>query len=204
MSLLAVASLLVALIGGCSDGTEYSPRPVVTSYYTVWFGASLPLSGPAAAEGQAREYAYAQMRRHINGSGGIDIGGRRCLVSLEVLDDGGDAAKRTANVALLANERAVDLLLGTSPDSDEAPTAGTVEERPVIHGDPPRITPPDGWCEGDAGRVPASPSPQVCESREALSAAVEFTAYVVAIERAGSLSWDSLREELRALAAEQN
>lgn len=102
---------VLVLLCGCNRPVESAK---VRLPDRIVIGATLPYG---SAEGQtARFYreGYDLAIEEVNRAGGVSVSGKRIPVQLEVLDDGGDPARGTAEIRTLLDEKKAIFLLGSA------------------------------------------------------------------------------------------
>jgi branched-chain amino acid transport system substrate-binding protein len=82
----------------------------------VKVGAVVPLTGRYAALGGQVKTGYEIGVQHINGAGGVSIGGKKQQIELSLLDDESDPTKTVARLETLATQGVVAYLGGAGSD----------------------------------------------------------------------------------------
>ncbi len=134
-ALAALALTLLLLVSACGGGKEAAPaeqpaqteepaetagagettEPVQTGEPIV-IGVSLPLTGPFERFAGLIRMGYETAAENANADGGLDVGGEKRPVELEILDDAGDPQKASENAnTLILKSGAVALLGAFSP-----------------------------------------------------------------------------------------
>ncbi|HXV48410.1 MAG TPA: ABC transporter substrate-binding protein, partial [Candidatus Binatia bacterium] len=99
-----ILSLVVALaLFGLSAGSFAQ---------TIEVGAVVPLTGRYAALGAQVKAGYEIAVQHINGAGGVTVGGKKLQIKLTMLDDESDPTKTVARLETLASQGVVAYLGG--------------------------------------------------------------------------------------------
>lgn len=94
---------------------------------TIVFGGSVPMTGAAAETGLNVKYGYDCAVKFINEKlGGVDIGGKRYRVALNLFDDASDPARATSLIQRQVDEN-VDFFLGSFGSNIVLPTCAITE-----------------------------------------------------------------------------
>ncbi len=96
---------------------------------TVKLGAVVPLTGRYAAGGAQVKAGYEIGVEDVNAGGGIQVGGRRVRVELQLLDDESDPTKTVSRLEALAQEGAATYLGGFGSDLHAAAAAVAEKNR---------------------------------------------------------------------------
>jgi branched-chain amino acid transport system substrate-binding protein len=83
---------------------------------TIEVGAVVPLTGRYAALGAQVKTGYEIAVQHINGAGGVTVGGKKLQIKLTMLDDESDPTKTVARLETLASQGVVAYLGGAGSD----------------------------------------------------------------------------------------
>jgi branched-chain amino acid transport system substrate-binding protein len=78
----------------------------------VKIGAVLPVTGKESKIGGAYKQATEFAVKEANDAGGVDIGGKKMMIDLTLLDDTSDAAKSAQLVEQLITQQKVDAIIG--------------------------------------------------------------------------------------------
>jgi branched-chain amino acid transport system substrate-binding protein len=113
----------LALLGAV--GAFGWPAPAAAQAIKV--GAVVPLTGRYAAGGAQVRAGYEIALEHLNGAGGVSVGGRKVPLELVLLDDESDATKTVARLEALASQGVVAYLGGFASDLHAA--AASVAEK---------------------------------------------------------------------------
>jgi branched-chain amino acid transport system substrate-binding protein len=117
--------LVLLLLGACAGpGAQSGPA-------TIWFGATLSITGPTAKEGEHTLNGYKLFVETVNQRGGISVGGRAYRAALRYYDDESRPERAAELYEKLIVEDRVDLLLGPY-GSGPTEAAARVAERHQI------------------------------------------------------------------------
>lgn len=116
--------LILALLAGCAGGASGQPP-------TLWFGATLSITGPTAKEGEHTLNGYKLFVETVNQRGGMRVGGRVYQAALRYYDDESRPERAAELYEKLIAEDRVDLLLGPY-GSEPTEAAARVAERHQI------------------------------------------------------------------------
>lgn len=83
---------------------------------TIKVGAVVPLTGRYAAGGAQNKAGYDIAVQHVNGAGGVTVGGKKMRLELNMLDDESDPTKTVARLETLATQEVVAYLGGFGSD----------------------------------------------------------------------------------------
>ncbi|HLG73928.1 MAG TPA: amino acid ABC transporter substrate-binding protein [Chloroflexota bacterium] len=78
----------------------------------IKLGAVLPITGAFASSGKYFQQGYQMATDEVNGAGGVDVGGTKMKVTLDLLDDGSNGTNSRALVEKLVTQDKVNELLG--------------------------------------------------------------------------------------------
>ncbi|HYT32930.1 MAG TPA: amino acid ABC transporter substrate-binding protein [Thermoanaerobaculia bacterium] len=78
----------------------------------VKIGAVLPVTGKESKIGGAYKQATEFAVKEVNDAGGVDVGGKKMMIDLKLLDDTSDAAKSAQLVEQLITQQKVDAIIG--------------------------------------------------------------------------------------------
>ena len=78
----------------------------------VKIGAVLPVTGKESKIGGAYKQATEFAVKEVNDAGGVDVGGKKMMIDLTLLDDTSDAAKSAQLVEQLITQQKVDAIIG--------------------------------------------------------------------------------------------
>ncbi|SRR5581483_767153 len=78
----------------------------------IKLGTALPITGAFATSGKYFQQGYEMAIAEVNAAGGVDVGGRKMQVTLDLVDDGSDPTKSRALVEKLVTQDKVNALLG--------------------------------------------------------------------------------------------
>lgn len=78
----------------------------------IKLGAVLPITGSFAASGKYFQQGYQMATDEVNAAGGVDVGGKKMKVTLDLLDDGSNGTQSRALVEKLVTQDKVNALLG--------------------------------------------------------------------------------------------
>ncbi len=126
ISLVAIGSLALAACGGVKNGDSSSSGAT-----KIVIGASIPTSGPLASFGSFEKFGYEQAVREVNEGGGIDINGKKLMVTLKLLDDKTDPNTVSSNIDSLVSADKVNALLGSCTPALVIPGAIAAERAKV-------------------------------------------------------------------------
>jgi branched-chain amino acid transport system substrate-binding protein len=82
----------------------------------IKIGAVVPLTGRYAALGGQVKTGYEIAVQHINGAGGVAVGGKKLQIEMTMLDDESDPTKTVARLETLASQDVVAYLGGAGSD----------------------------------------------------------------------------------------
>ncbi len=128
---LLLSLAVVLAVGGCkSKSTAPSEKA------EILIGATLPLTGSEARIGGFFKEGYDLAFEEVNAQGGIDVGGKKRPVKLQLYDDTTKQATAVSLADKLINSDKVDFLLGTySTALVEAQTAVAEQNKmPYVNG----------------------------------------------------------------------
>jgi len=109
--LVGVAALLLA---GCVPSRDSDDKPVPAGVPDkIVIGSTLPLTGTESKTGGRFKQGYDLAVELENADGGIDLGGKKVPVQLNLLDDTTDQAKAVNLAQRLITQDKVNFLLGT-------------------------------------------------------------------------------------------
>ena len=111
------AVMVAAACGGTPAASSSAPAAssaAATSSIPseIKIGAVLPLTGPFNASGKYFQQGYQLATKEINDAGGLDIGGKKVHITLDILDDGSNGTKSRSLVEQLVTQDKVTALLG--------------------------------------------------------------------------------------------
>jgi branched-chain amino acid transport system substrate-binding protein len=115
---LRAVSVLVMLLLLC---------PALAAAQTIKIGAVVPLTGRYGAGGAQVRAGYEIGVEHVNGAGGVSVGGKKQPLELVLLDDESDATKTVSRLETLAAQNVVAYLGGFGSDLHAA--AASVAEK---------------------------------------------------------------------------
>jgi branched-chain amino acid transport system substrate-binding protein len=92
-----------------SGATSAAPSPAGNA---IKIGTVLPITGAFSASGKYFQQGYQMAIDEVNAAGGVDVGGSKMQVSLDLLDDGSNVTNSRALVEKLVTQDKVNLLLG--------------------------------------------------------------------------------------------
>ncbi|HXZ00816.1 MAG TPA: amino acid ABC transporter substrate-binding protein [Stellaceae bacterium] len=103
---------------------------------TITLGAALQLTGGLANTGRYYRDAYQLAVERINAQGGVEIGGERYKLALEILDNQSDANLGVRQYVQLVTRDKVNFLLGPYSSSDALDDSSVAEkyEVPMVQG----------------------------------------------------------------------
>jgi len=78
----------------------------------VKIGAVLPVTGKESKIGGAYKQATEFAVKEVNDAGGVDVGGKKMMIDLKLLDDTSEAAKSAQLVEQLITQQKVDAIIG--------------------------------------------------------------------------------------------
>jgi len=78
----------------------------------IKIGTVLPITGAFSASGKYFQQGYQMATDEVNGAGGVDVGGTKMKVTLDLLDDGSNVTNSRALVEKLVTQDKVNFLLG--------------------------------------------------------------------------------------------
>ncbi len=96
----AAASAKPAASAGAAAGSE------------IKLGTVLPITGSFASSGKYFQQGYQMAIDEVNGAEGVDVGGQKMKVSLDLLDDGSNTTNSRSLVEKLVTQDKVNALLG--------------------------------------------------------------------------------------------
>jgi branched-chain amino acid transport system substrate-binding protein len=115
MSIRTLGIGVAALIVSAACGGTTSPGAPTSSAAApdeIKIGAVLPLNGSFSASGTYFKQGYELATKEVNDAGGLDIGGKKVKVTLDILDDGSNGTKSRSLVEQLVTQNKVTALLG--------------------------------------------------------------------------------------------
>jgi branched-chain amino acid transport system substrate-binding protein len=141
---VAVGAVTALLVAGCAraDGSAGGGASGSAAGDVV-IGTSLPLTGPLQAFGTSLQLGYQQAVDEINAAGGLDVGGSKRKVVLDVVDNASDGNKASEQVKKLVLEDGAVALLGPATPPITIPVSVAAEQLkvPLIS----TITPVRAW-----------------------------------------------------------
>ncbi len=118
---------LKAAGGGVAFGPAVLGAAAAAQGPMIVFGGSVPMTGPAAETGLNVKYGYDCAVKFINEKlGGVDIGGKRYRLALNLFDDASDPARATSLVQRQVDEN-IDFFLGSFGSNIVLPTCAITE-----------------------------------------------------------------------------
>src|SRR6266568_4776015 len=105
------AALLVSVACGGTTSPG-APTSTVAAPDEIKIGAVLPLNGSFSASGGYFKQGYELATKEVNDAGGLDIGGKKVKITLDILDDGSNGTKSRSLVEQLVTQDKVTALLG--------------------------------------------------------------------------------------------
>jgi branched-chain amino acid transport system substrate-binding protein len=133
---LLVLAIILTACGAPAPGTQIIPQTGATQSSagalpaSIKIGAVIPLTGRYAAGGAQVKNGYELAIADINAKGGVDVGGKKLPLELNVLDDESDATKTVQNLETLNSDNVVAYLGGFGSDLHAA-AAGIAEKNKV-------------------------------------------------------------------------
>ena len=117
MSIRALGTGLAVLLVSAACGGSTGPGAATSSATAaipseIKIGAVLPLNGSFSASGTYFKQGYELATKELNDAGGLDIGGKKVKVTLDILDDGSNGTKSRSLVEQLVTQDKVTALLG--------------------------------------------------------------------------------------------
>jgi len=113
---LVVAFVTAACAGTASTGGAPTGSSTATAAAVapgpITIGAVLPLTGSFSASGTYFKQGYELATKEINDAGGLDVGGSKHQITLNILDDGSNGTKSRSLVEQLVTQNKVTALLG--------------------------------------------------------------------------------------------
>ncbi len=109
-------------------------RPALAQEKTVTIGGSIPLSGRAAETGLNVHNGYLTAIKYINEElGGVEIGGEKVKLELQMVDDASDPARATTLIQRQLDD-GIDFYLGSFGSNIVLPTAAIVDRagKPMV------------------------------------------------------------------------
>jgi branched-chain amino acid transport system substrate-binding protein len=119
----ALIALLVAACGGGGGGASNTSGVVL--------GSSLSMSGSLGSFGVLQQKGYQQAVDDLNAAGGINVGGSKLKVSLNVLDNRSDPSLASQQSRQLALKNNATALLGASTPPVNIPEALVADQQKV-------------------------------------------------------------------------
>jgi branched-chain amino acid transport system substrate-binding protein len=101
--------------------------PALAAAQGIKVGAVVPLTGRYGGGGAQVRAGYEIAVEHINGAGGVSVGGKKMPIQLTILDDESDATKTVSRMETLAEQGIVAYLGGFGSDLHAA--AASVAEK---------------------------------------------------------------------------
>lgn len=139
--ILATATVAIAglALSGCSASSDSAGGDIV-------IGASLPLTGALQAFGTSLQTGYQAAVDEVNNAGGLDFGGSKHKITLDIQDNASDGDKAgTQAKSLVLDDNAVALLGPATPPLSNAVSAVAEQLNvPLIN----TITPVESWEKG--------------------------------------------------------
>ena len=126
----------LALPAGIAVAAALCVSPAAAQTDTIKLGASVQLSGPLANTGRYYRDAYKLAIDTINAKGGVDVGGKKYKLALDLLDNQSDVNLSVRQVVQLVSSDKVNFLLGPFA-SDFALVDSSVAEKyqiPMVQG----------------------------------------------------------------------
>lgn len=110
---------------------------------TITIGSSLPLTGPLQAFGTSLKLGYQQAVDEVNAAGGLNVGGSKQKVVLQIQDNASDGNKASTQVKDLVLKKGAVALLGPATPPITIPVSVAAEKLrvPLIS----TITPVRAW-----------------------------------------------------------
>jgi len=147
--LMVAAALTVAagfVLSGCASGgsgasTSASGGPIV-------IGSTLPLTGSLQAFGTSLQTGYRKAVDEVNAAGGLDVGGSKRQVTLDIQDNASDADKASSQARNLVLSDGAVALLGPATPQLTIPVSIAADQAqvPLIS----TITPLEAWKGGSS------------------------------------------------------
>ena len=133
---LVVAGFLLAATGCKQSAPEKSQASAAALPEKILIGATLPLTGSEARAGGFYKEGYDLAFEEANKAGGLQVGGRRVPVVLQLLDDTSTQATAVSLADRLINVDKVNFLLGTYSTALVQAQAGVPEQNrvPYVNG----------------------------------------------------------------------
>jgi branched-chain amino acid transport system substrate-binding protein len=103
----------------------------VTTGETIKIGAVVPVTGRYAGGATLVKNGYELAVEDINKAGGIDVGGRKLLIELTILDDESDATKTVQRLETLNSSNQVSAYLGGFGSDLHAAAAAVAEKNKI-------------------------------------------------------------------------
>jgi branched-chain amino acid transport system substrate-binding protein len=118
---ITLASLFVAAACGGTAAPSAAPSASAAAASAaatqaapgeIKIGAVLPLTGSFNASGNYFKQGYELAAKEANDAGGLDVGGKKYKITLDILDDGSNGTKSRSLVEQLVTQDKVTALLG--------------------------------------------------------------------------------------------
>lgn len=123
---LAFGTLTLAACGSGSSGPGGSGSGGSTDPIVI--GTSLSLTGPLGSLGNVQQPGYEQLVADVNAAGGVDVGGKKRKVTLNVLDNKSDPNLASQQVRELVLKNKASALLGACTPPINVPEALAAEQ----------------------------------------------------------------------------
>jgi branched-chain amino acid transport system substrate-binding protein len=127
-AVLAVIVLLFTACGATAPGTTGGSN---ASADKILVGAVIPITGRYAAGGEQVKNGYELAVEDINKAGGVDVGGRKIPLELNVLDDESDPTKTVQRLETLNSSSQVAAYLGGFGSDLHAAAAAIAEKNKI-------------------------------------------------------------------------
>jgi len=133
---LVLAAFLLAATGCKQSTPEKSQAPAAAGPEKILIGATLPLTGSEARAGGFYKEGYDLAFEEANKAGGLQVGGKKVPVVLQLLDDTSTQATAVSLADRLINVDKVNFLLGTYSTALVQAQAGVPEQNrvPYVNG----------------------------------------------------------------------
>ncbi len=109
---IGVAAALLVSVACGGTTSPGAPTSTVAAPDEIKIGAVLPLNGSFSASGGYFKQGYELATKEVNDAGGLDIGGKKVKITLDILDDGSNGTKSRSLVEQLVTQDKVTALEG--------------------------------------------------------------------------------------------
>ena len=125
---LALCSLTLAACGSGSGSSSGSGSGSGSSTDPIVVGTSLSLTGPLGVIGTVQKPGYEQLVADTNAAGGVDVGGKKRKITLNILDNKSDPNLASQQVRELILKNKANAVLGGCTPPINVPEALAAEQ----------------------------------------------------------------------------